>query len=198
MAPTTPASSPNWAYSMRSLRVESGVERRKVAWRMVDKKLEADIADASANKNDAWIEEINQPSQDTADHLPAAADDLIGQAITGGCGITHINGRQRAAILRHPPREKIALPCLCPGHALLGYRRSGGHKFQAAWIAAVANRAIIINTNMADIARTAITAAIDLVIGDNAAANSRADLDEQEIIDTTSRRPPAAHPWPIY
>src|SRR5215212_492675 len=131
----------------------------------------AKVCDPSANKNMTGIEKIHQAGQYVSDHLSAIADDIERGLIS--CPASRID------ILR-ANEPTFGLSDLTQGGAdsisssiycLRRNRWPGSHGFQTAFVSARAQRTFLVHTDMTDIPRGAITAAVDLPIGNDACTN---------------------------
>ena len=87
-----------------------------------------------------------------------------------------------AAVAAQALRQRGALAGLRPPRiAIARDRRAGRHRLDAAQVAAMAARAVLVDADVADVAGRAGGAAVHLAMADDAAADAGADLDAQEV-----------------
>ena len=71
-----------------------------------------------------------------------------------------------------------------------GHGAAAGDRFQAAEVAAAADDVVVVgDVDVADVAGGALGAAVDAAVGDHAAADAGADLDEQQVVGVAPARP---------
>ena len=127
-----------------------------------------DLRDVAADHDDLGVEEVHQAGEDLAEQRPAS--------------------RTSRTALELPPRTRSTtsrlLTAFVPASVSASASASpAGQGLEAADVAAVADHLVVAgDPDVADVARRALRAAMDVPAGDDAAADPGADLDHQEVL----------------
>src|SRR5688572_19219254 len=127
------------------------------------------LGDVAAEDHDARVEEVDAAREDLAERPPGLAHDADRLGVAGADEL-----HDAAA----------ALGGVAGGGEPLGQRVAAGDRLQAADVPAAADHVLVVaDDDVADVARRAVRAAVDLAPGDDAAADAGADLDVEEVRD---------------
>src|SRR4051812_10105825 len=133
------------------------------------------VGDVAADHDRARVEEVDRAREHLAEIAAGVADQLDGERLAGA----------------HERDDVAAGPGLEPGPGeTFGERAAAGDGFQAARVAAAADDVVVPgDPDVADVAGGALGAAVDVAVGDDAAADAGADLDEEQVLDVAPVRP---------
>src|SRR5689334_16930859 len=144
----------------------------------------AKICDPTADKNMAGVEKIHQTRQHIPDHLAAITDDIESSLIPFPAGCVDIFRSDDSASGLSDLTQGWAASVASGLHRLGSDRRSCCHGFQAASVSTGTQRSLFIYTNMPNIARRAIAAAMDFSIGNDPCSDTGSYFDKNEMIDS--------------
>src|SRR5690349_15200381 len=136
------------------------------------------ICDPAADKNVAGIEKIHQACQYISDHLATIADDIERGLVPFTTSRVNIFGSDDSAFGLSDLTQGRAASGASGLHRLGSDRRSCCDCFQAAFVSASTQGAIFIYTDMPNITRRSITAAMDLSIGNDPGSDAGSYFDK--------------------
>src|SRR5690606_11136534 len=97
-------------------------------------------------------------------------------------GNIHIFRTKQAAVGFLDLSQDRAAPISSGLQGFGGNRGPCGHGLQTAFVPARTQGSVLINTDMTNIAGTAVTATMDLAVGDDPGPDPRSDLDKDKVI----------------
>src|SRR5829696_5395052 len=132
----------------------------------------AKVCDPAADKNMTGIKEIHQACQYITDHLSTIANDIQGRLIALAARRVDIFRAEESPVGFPHLAQDGAAPVSSRLERFRGDRRSRCHGFKTSLISTRAQGTFLIHTDMPDIPCTAVTAAMELAVGNDASPDS--------------------------
>ena len=133
------------------------------------------VGDVAADDDHAGVEEVHGAGQHAAEFAAGLADEPHGF----GASVADVAYDVAAVVGLDAQVGEVG-----------GHGAAAGDRFQTAQVAAAADDVVVVgDVDVADVAGGALGAAVDAAVGDHAAADAGADLDEEQVVGVAPARP---------